>query len=385
MYWAAFLLAGVLPLPISALIRFPCAQLVTERFDPIVTPGQVSPHVHQIVGGNSFNLSMDPSLDPSTIATCTSCLFKEDKSNYWTAVLYFKHPNGTFIRVPQIANHFTGNPNGGITIYYIQPAEGGPVTAFPKGFRMVTGKAQARKQLYDDIGPKSWALTFRCWQEFDPYGPTNWNINAAPGSPVDTFSLPPKACKGAMRSNIFFPSCWDGKNLDSPDHSSHVAFLEGENVGPDGVYGMKGNCPKTHPVRVPVLFYEVVWDTRPFNDMWPTDGSQPFVLSQGDPTGYGHHGDYLFGWEGDSLQRAMDNCLDVGPHPERCTELTLQTEDQYNSCHVPNLVDEKVEGEYLSTLPGCNPLQAGPEPATLVNGCGAVSTTALHAAATPNL
>jgi len=75
---------------------------------------------------------MGPELDPPSVATCTSCLFKEDKSNYWTAVLYFKHPNGSFIRVPQIANHFTGSPNGGITVYYIQPADGGPVTAFPK-------------------------------------------------------------------------------------------------------------------------------------------------------------------------------------------------------------------------------------------------------------
>jgi len=71
---------------------------------------------------------------------------------------------------------------------------------------MITGNAQFRKQMYDDIGPKSWALTFRCWQEFDPYGPTNLNINAAPGSPVDSFGLPTKPCLGGMRSNIFFPS-----------------------------------------------------------------------------------------------------------------------------------------------------------------------------------
>jgi hypothetical protein len=30
--------------------------------------------------------------------------------------------------------------------------------------------------------------------------------------------------------------------------------------------------------------YEVMWDTREFNtaDLWPTDGSQPFVYSTGD-------------------------------------------------------------------------------------------------------
>ncbi|KAF6759366.1 hypothetical protein DFP72DRAFT_133759 [Ephemerocybe angulata] len=38
-------------LRVDGLLRFPCSQLVTERFDPLVTPGQVSPHLHQIVGG----------------------------------------------------------------------------------------------------------------------------------------------------------------------------------------------------------------------------------------------------------------------------------------------------------------------------------------------
>lgn len=40
--------------PSRALIRFPCSQLVIDRLDPLVTPGQVpSPHLHQIAGGVS--------------------------------------------------------------------------------------------------------------------------------------------------------------------------------------------------------------------------------------------------------------------------------------------------------------------------------------------
>lgn len=35
-----------------ALIRFQCSQLVVQRLDPLVNPGQIpSAHVHQIVGG----------------------------------------------------------------------------------------------------------------------------------------------------------------------------------------------------------------------------------------------------------------------------------------------------------------------------------------------
>jgi hypothetical protein len=53
MNWSAFL-SLALAVPSSALVRFHCAQLVTERLDPLVQPGiNPSTHVHQIVGGVS--------------------------------------------------------------------------------------------------------------------------------------------------------------------------------------------------------------------------------------------------------------------------------------------------------------------------------------------
>ena len=39
---------------------------------------------------------------------------------------------------------------------------------------------------------------------------------------LDTQELPKAQCKGGIRSNLLFPTCWDGVNLDSPDHKSHV-------------------------------------------------------------------------------------------------------------------------------------------------------------------
>ena len=90
----------------QSMIRFGCSQLVIERLDPLVSPGALpSPHVHQIVGGNSFNATMDPANhDLVRDSSCTSCTFSEDFSNYWTAVLYFRARNGTFKRVPQFQN-----------------------------------------------------------------------------------------------------------------------------------------------------------------------------------------------------------------------------------------------------------------------------------------
>jgi hypothetical protein len=117
----------------QAMMRFACSQLSVERIDPLVTPGQVpSPHLHQLIGGNSLNISMDPkNHDPPSMSTCTSCTFSEDFSNYWTAVLFFKAKNGTFKRVPQIANQGLTQKNG-MDVYYIPPYDGKTkVTAFP--------------------------------------------------------------------------------------------------------------------------------------------------------------------------------------------------------------------------------------------------------------
>lgn len=69
------------------------------------------------------------------------------------------------------------------------------------------------------------------------------------------------------------------------------------------------------------------------------------MLTRLDRTGYGHHGDYLFGWEGDALQRAMDNCHDYFGTPENCPELTLQTDEEINQCIKTTSIDEITEGQ----------------------------------------
>lgn len=77
---------------------------------------------------NAFNASMSVT-DISKLASCTSCTFDEDLSNYWTANVYFKARNGSYKRVPQMVNDQIGAANGGITVYYTAPGPNS-VTAF---------------------------------------------------------------------------------------------------------------------------------------------------------------------------------------------------------------------------------------------------------------
>jgi len=106
---------------VQAGLRFGCSSLTIQRLDPVVEPGHLpSAHLHHIVGGNAFNATMEG--DVGERATCTTCEMSEDFSNYWTAVLYFKHPtNGSYHRVPVINNAaLASGTTGGMTIYYTQ-------------------------------------------------------------------------------------------------------------------------------------------------------------------------------------------------------------------------------------------------------------------------
>ncbi|KAK6866324.1 hypothetical protein PG995_002852 [Apiospora arundinis] len=329
----------------TTMLRFGCAQVVIDRLDPLVNPGTIpSPHVHQIVGGNGFNASMTTG-DVSKTATCTTCAFSEDFSNYWTANLYFKARNGTYKRVPQLGaalqfgDQYSTKIGGGVLVYYVS-ADPGKVTAFKPGFRMLVGDVNKRTA----SGGNKMQNCYRCYT-----GPNFGGDFAAPCADgrLDTAALPTAPCKGGIRSNILFPTCWDGKNLDSPNHHDHVAY---PTSGPANFLSLGGTCPSTHPVRIPQLMYEVVWDTTAFNNKaeWPADGSQPFYFSQGDNTGYGQHADYVFGWKDDSLQKAMDTAGCMGA---KCGSLKTQAIDAGKKCSVKAVVDEDHDG-WIKELPG---------------------------------
>ncbi|OCL11758.1 hypothetical protein AOQ84DRAFT_361240 [Glonium stellatum] len=336
MLWSSLATLALIAPSAHALLRFSCSQLVVERLDPLVNSGFLpSPHLHQVIGGNSFNVSMNPKNDMSAESTCTTCTFTEDFSNYWTAVLYFRARNGTFKRVKQIGNEGFESANGGMTVYYTQPNGKTNITAFKQGFRMIIGNPTYRTSAQ---AAQFRQLTFTCLQ----------NAGTRTG---ETKNMPTSPCPAGIMANIRFPTCWDGVNLDSADHMSHVAYPS------SGTFESGGPCPSTHPVKLPQLFYEVVWDTRPFNDksLWPTDGSQPFVWSYGDPTGYGTHGDYVFGWKGDALQRAMDSQCNIN-----CPTLKTQSIAQANACTKTPAVKEDIDGLNnslgLTELPGNMPV-----------------------------
>ena len=56
-------------------------------------------------------------------------------------------------------------------------------------------------------------------------------------------------------------------------------------------------------------------------------------------TGYGQHADYVFGWQGDALQKAMDAFCNVS-----CAPLKTQSYANANKCVQGQKVPETVDG-----------------------------------------
>jgi hypothetical protein len=97
--------------------------------------------------------------------------------------------------------------------------------------------------------------------------------------------------------------------------------------------------------------YEVIWNTAAFNnkDDWPADGSQPFVWSFGDATGFANHGDYVFGWKDQSLQ----NILDTQCYATSCNGKQQSMADMNKCAGLKELVTEDIGvSSWLKELPG---------------------------------
>ncbi|KAI3321901.1 hypothetical protein HD806DRAFT_149827 [Xylariaceae sp. AK1471] len=356
---AAFAILGMASVT-EAFWRMECrGSTGLARMDPILDPNQVSGHAHTVHGSSGFGLGA--TYDTLVNGDCTSCAVKQDKSAYWTPAMYFlDSATGEFSPVPQV---------GGMLAYYLP--RGDNVTAFPPGFEMIAGSNYRREYTVGDpYSPdppqSSWAGLKQTGQsdlEQRALGFNCLNYKTAAEPSLFRHYMPNKTftdanCPDGLRLELMFPSCWNGE-VNSDDHKSHVAY-------PDLVGN--GDCPDTHTRRLVTLFYETIWDT---NDAQFQGKSGSFVISNGDRTGYGYHGDFITGWDESFLQEAVDTCTNESGELSDCglfvSNGPLLTEDEQRQCkfEVPSVLSaENDAAKAMTELPGGIQIQDGPESAT---------------------
>ncbi|KAI4868473.1 hypothetical protein F4820DRAFT_126672 [Hypoxylon rubiginosum] len=332
-----------------AVLHFTRNQFLTEGpMDPVVNPGAEATHYHSIMGGSNFGI--DTRGDDLLSSDCTTATVKNDKSNYWVPTLFFQDPKdqSSFEKVPLYY----------MNVYYFFEPSNSTIEPFPPGLKMLSGDTKTRdppafgggSNLDPTKGPIQ-QIQWTCPRQ--SYNPASYPVGSDgtmagmqdPNNQGAGAGFPLYDCDGTyspLRQDIHFPSCYNPEaGID--DYENNMAWPTSE----DGLQ----TCPAGW-VHLPHLFYEVYWDTPSFKDRWTPDGkTQPFVLSNGDATGYASHGDFISGWDQDTLQTIIDTCNVGTIGMENCPNIPGGVNDNKDCAIQPAIGTMVKVSQVLKSLP----------------------------------
>jgi hypothetical protein len=221
--------------------------------DPIVhmnMPGMS--HQHDFYGNVSTNAE---STFDSLVKAPSSCDDVGDHSGYWTPALFV---NGQRV-MPQRADAY----------YRVGPGiDAADVVPFPNGLKVLAGNQVSKVPQSLDI--------------------VAWTCGMSP----ELHDAPPSGCgpDNPVNERLTFPDCWNGRQLDSADHVSHLA------------YSTASGCPKDHPVPIPQLTLVI---------HYPVSGQITSAHLASGPTTTAH-GDFFEAWSPQRIQAQVAGCINRG-------------------------------------------------------------------------
>lgn len=191
--------------------RTKCDVSTYAVFDPIVYPGQSNVgHLHSFAGNTAVNPnSTSESLASSGNSTCQGGTL--NRTAYWVPAM-FNRRTGKVITQREMNAYYT-NPTWA-------PTTG--MQTMPIGLKIIAGNKDA-------AGTQP--------------GVVEWQCYGTPAFTQQTGYIPQCSVGGEVVLVVTFPNCWDGRNLDSPNHASHMAYMP----YPTTV------CPASHPVKLPMV------------------------------------------------------------------------------------------------------------------------------------
>lgn len=269
--------------------RFICNPSHNAYNDPIIYPGKKNAsHLHTFFGNTKADEnSTYESLRKTGDSTCNNAL---NRSAYWIPAMMT--PAGKVVMPDFISIYYKRRPSDDPEC--LKKALRGCV-GLPRGLRYVFG-----------------------YNMNNPVASNGFHINCqGPGAVSGHFPNIPEAARncpsGAQIGAIIgAPDCWDGKNLDSPDHRSHMAYQSYGNWG-------YAKCPSTHPYMIPT-FTLGAWyttddtldrsgSTAPDTRTWHFSSDRMAGMPWQTP-GSTFHADWFGAWDDGVMKMWTEACID---------------------------------------------------------------------------
>lgn len=274
--------------------RFICELDKLAPDDPVVYPGQPGrSHEHNFYGNELINAN-------STFATLrgsggSSCNHYGDgttaanRSGYWIPAM--DDGKGHYVQPDYISLYYKRRPaSDPIVSNPANPQYMGQAVELPTAIRFIFGYNMANPAAGTTGSPY-----FNC------DGPT-----AVPGHYDSITAIATaNACPAGNRIGFIIqgPACWDGVNLDTPDHRSHVSYAS---------YGGWGylKCDAQHPYVMPELTL-ATWYTVTAGDdlsLWHFSSDEMHPELAHGKTG---HADYFEAWSKPIKDMWEANCINL--------------------------------------------------------------------------
>lgn len=244
-----------------------CADAGLKQVDPIVNPGPpgtLSDHLHQFAGNPSVQ---SDSTYASMRAGGTNCNDPGDTAGYWNPAL--QDQNGNVVRPLKFFAYYRNIP----------VISGVNTQAFPAGLKMIAGGSA-------NPGEVGW----KCF-------------NTSSIQPASSFNGVIPHCSGATNwlvEKMTFPACWDGVNLDSANHRSHMADASG------------GHCDAAHPVKLPELSENWRWCHDCGGPGWHFTSTGHSLSGFPPELATTPHSDYWNTWDQARLEQRVSDCYQHG-------------------------------------------------------------------------
>lgn len=267
--------------------RFLCGPGQISKDDPIVYPGKPgAAHLHQYFGNLGANAhSTYESLRKSGDSTCQNPL---NRSAYWMPAML--DGKGNVVRPDYVSIYYKRFPASST----LCRTAGKECVDLPAGLRFVFGWDQTRPNEPQPENAKR--FNFKCVQVWTP-------VNNATPDMVETM----KICKPGqwLSASINTPQCWNGVDLDSPDHRSHLAdMVRNVNTG-------QAACPATHPKIIPQFTMGVAYSIEAGDDptLWHLSSDHMIPAAMRRP-GASFHSDYFEAWRDEIRRRWHKGCIE---------------------------------------------------------------------------